>query len=219
MGHSPRDRTSRSGRPWSGLEPGERARHAAPQLANAGGVVDRLALLAEHRVGGTLSRQPLAAGQVGRDVRVALARLGEQRARLGARTSTSKRGERPGVDEPGGVAIARVGRRTAPPARRRTRVPTASSPANSAAPGYRGGSAATAHADARPLPRGAPDATAPRRAPRRRACTAASRRSARTHQRPPTNTRHPTARSPAATPRSSSSRASSRLDAACASST
>ena len=106
----PRDTLrTRPGRRWSGLEPGERAGHAAPQLAGAGGVLDRLALLAEHRVGGTLSRQPLAAGQVGRDVRVALARLGEQRARLGARTSTSKRGERPGVDEPGGVAIAGVG--------------------------------------------------------------------------------------------------------------
>jgi hypothetical protein len=35
----------------SGLEPRERARHAAPQLASAGGGVDRFALLAEHRVG------------------------------------------------------------------------------------------------------------------------------------------------------------------------
>src|SRR5450755_1661060 len=58
----------------SGLEPGERARHAAPQLAGAGGVVDRFALLAEHRVGGALSRQLLAAGQVGGDMWVELAR-------------------------------------------------------------------------------------------------------------------------------------------------
>ncbi len=41
---------------WSGLEPGQRARHAGPQLAGAGGVVDRFALLTEHRVGGRSAR-------------------------------------------------------------------------------------------------------------------------------------------------------------------
>src|SRR5450755_156842 len=87
----------------SGLEPGKRARHAAPQLAGAGGVVDRFALLAEHRVGGAPYWQLLAAGQVGGDMWVELARLAEQRARLGARALTSERGERPGVDEPWGI--------------------------------------------------------------------------------------------------------------------
>ena len=42
-------------------------------------------------------------------MRVELARLIEQRARLGVRTSTSERGERPGVGEPGGVPVAGVG--------------------------------------------------------------------------------------------------------------
>ncbi len=42
-------------------------------------------------------------------MRVELARLIEQRARPGARASTSEHGERPGVGEPWGVAVAGVG--------------------------------------------------------------------------------------------------------------
>jgi hypothetical protein len=42
-------------------------------------------------------------------MRVELARLDQQRPRLGARASTSERGEAPGVGEPGGVPVAGVG--------------------------------------------------------------------------------------------------------------
>src|SRR5450755_4163581 len=133
-------------------------------------------------------------------MRVELARLAEQRARLGARASTSESDERPGVGEPGGVPVAGVGGEqllelvVGLECQQPVRLPVAQPP------GYRRSSAVTAHDDARPPPRGAPDATASRRAPRGRVYSRVSKIS----QKSPassTNTRRPTERSPAAAPR------------------